>query len=432
MATTTSLGISKPARGETGWHTLWNANADLLNGLLVGTSSSLFIAAARVGVGHTTATWGRFAAHENSATVATAALSQGNSSGNVLELNNGSSDLAGNLMVVTGAGKLGIGTTAPDALLHVEEGAGSFSWTPDAGTMAIIQRNASTGNGVALSLISGTGGDCALNFGDASLENDGALVYDQASNVLSFRVNAATRMTLNQDGKLGVNETTPDAMVDIVPTGTGVISLLVDTAASATAKSQEWHYNGSSRAWVKQTAAVSELRFDPIDIAGTVPGPLLYLDRNVGTEVGANTPAPGAVGFVTDANVVHYIWCDTGLLRMHTVQPTYNTREHGDEVGGQSSYLGAKNIIRQWGDPTDALEAVLDTGVYDFTYKDGKYNFEQFTGIVTDWAPWAGKEKTEDCPHGRQLNMVNVTGYHTLAIQALSKKIEDLERRLAS
>lgn len=70
-----------------------------------------------------------------------------------------------------------------------------------------------------------------------------------------------------------------------------------------------------------------------------------------------------------------------------------------------ASCLSSKDIV---GDPLsiDAVLASVQRGaeaVRRFTYKSGAYNGEEFSGIVTDYAPRYGMDRDEKRPAGRSL-----------------------------
>jgi hypothetical protein len=93
-----------------------------------------------------------------------------------------------------------------------------------------------------------------------------------------------------------------------------------------------------------------------------------------------------------------------------------------------------KNVLEERTDTQAVLEQIVNTPVYDFTYKTkgdvgermittGDYD-TTYTGVMADEAPWA-------MHYGEKiLNPVNTFGYALLAIKALNEKIEELEARL--
>lgn len=142
--------------------------------------------------------------------------------------------------------------------------------------------------------------------------------------------------------------------------------------------------------------------------------------------IGFNSTGAGAAGFLQleDRNgTTRAVWQQAGLLRIHTNAPNVtdslgSAHTDGVVVGDQTSFLASKDLL---GQPTDAslLDAVLRTPVHHFRYKDGRYNNETFTGIVTDEAPHFAKD------NGKALNEINGLGY-------LIGAVRELERRLAA
>src|SRR5690606_23285355 len=123
-----------------------------------------------------------------------------------------------------------------------------------------------------------------------------------------------------------------------------------------------------------------------------------------GLNIGRNQDGNGAAATLrlTERNgTARTFWVENGLLRVHTGRPTEDnsTVSHtsGSVVGDQTSFLASKDLLGQPSDG-DLLDAVLRTKVHHFRYKDGRYNSETFTGIVTDESPWFGKDR------GRALN----------------------------
>ena len=121
---------------------------------------------------------------------------------------------------------------------------------------------------------------------------------------------------------------------------------------------------------------------------------------------------------------LQYIWPDaTGVLRIGTTNPTNAQDTSGNVVGAQTSRREAKNVIRRSTNRAGALAAIVATPVYDFTYKSGSYDNQQFTGVVIEpnTSPWFGMD------NNKVLNPVSTTGYFILAIQELTARLEKLE-----
>lgn len=103
-------------------------------------------------------------------------------------------------LVIGANGNIGLGTTSPDAKLHVRLGGSNFDF--HASTSMGVQNNANATDGVIFSLIGGNGanGNSQIAFGDTDSEFQGRIVYDHGtSDRFRFFTDGATRMTLNNN-----------------------------------------------------------------------------------------------------------------------------------------------------------------------------------------------------------------------------------------
>ena len=174
------------------------------------------------------------------------------------------------------------------------------------------------------------------------------------------------------------------------------------------------------------------------DLGSDVAGPELVIGYNSNA-----TPNSGTLSFIDDGGTQHYMWLDDsaspGDFRVHTAAPGGATADtDGTVVGTQTSPRAIKNILHVWSDAdaSEALRQVLETPVYDFTFKSGKYDNHVFTGIaIPDGElPWYGYDPANESdsvqgipvPEGtaKALNEINVAGYMILAVRALNAKIE--------
>lgn len=159
--------------------------------------------------------------------------------------------------------------------------------------------------------------------------------------------------------------------------------------------------------------------------AATGPGPLL--------QVGLNTNgsyAAGTLGLTSIAAASYYLWADaTGVVRIHTSPPTANgsvADTAGTVLGTQTSTRASKNILGDFTSNAAALQTMLNTPLYEFTYKSGAYNGQRFVGITTDDSPEFGMDL------GRSFNPVSAFGYTVAAVKALQAEVEDLRARVAA
>ncbi len=127
----------------------------------------------------------------------------------------GSSVSTGSFGSVHTAGKVGIGTTAPDGKLHVM-GASAGSITANANAdEAVFEGGGDTG----ISILSPDGNWGALFFGSPSNNVNAAISGDYNSNseIMRFWVGdqSAAKMTLNNSGNLGIGTTAPGAKLHV-------------------------------------------------------------------------------------------------------------------------------------------------------------------------------------------------------------------------
>ena len=86
-------------------------------------------------------------------------------------------------------------------------------------------------------------------------------------------------------------------------------------------------------------------------------------------------------------------------------------------------------MLDQPGDAMDALDKILGVKPYLFHFKPGKGTLDsetEYAGLVADEAPWAMHYQ------GGVFNPISTFGYTVLAVQAMARRVEELEARLAS
>lgn len=202
----------------------------------------------------------------------------------------------------------------------------------------------------------------------------------------------------------------------------GSLTLTVNAAAG---NSQAWQLSGTNRARIELRSNASLLVMEDFD-NGTGNGPRLQLGRNSN----ASTPAAGFVRMQNLGGTGYRVWPDTsGNLRIGTSDPTNANDTSGTVVGTQTSSLDAKNIT---GKPLPAVDilAAVQAGaeaVRRWTYRNGAYNGEEFSGVVVDYAPRYGMDRDAEHPAGKSLNVATVIGDLLLAVANLSERVAALE-----
>lgn len=96
--------------------------------------------------------------------------------------------------------RLGIGTTSPLAKVHIKQGSSGTTATSFAS--GIVVENSTS---ASITIITPSGNDRSIFFGDDLNSGDGGIVYSGLTNSLNFRTNGGTtRMTLNDAGDLDI------------------------------------------------------------------------------------------------------------------------------------------------------------------------------------------------------------------------------------
>jgi hypothetical protein len=179
----------------------------------------------------------------------------------LLYLNNNSS---GNVSLTNGGGKVVIGSsTIPDSKFHVYDGSAG-AVTALAGTVGTFESNTNT----YLSILSPTGALGGLAFGSPSGAIRGSLLYNHATDLMTFGTASATRITIEGSGDVGVGTISP------------ATRLHVESAIDN---------NGTTAAFKVTTTGGASMLFDGNEIDGASNGPI-FLNNNStgGVYIGAN------------------------------------------------------------------------------------------------------------------------------------------------
>ena len=114
---------------------------------------------------------------------------------------------------IDNTGKVGIGTSSPQAPLHVAQTAGTL---PSSSTNGIVvQKNAATTDIAVISLIGGAAADSRVEFGDAADRDIGMIRYTHSDNGMEFWTNTSEKMFLTSAGNLGIGSTQANALLHL-------------------------------------------------------------------------------------------------------------------------------------------------------------------------------------------------------------------------
>jgi hypothetical protein len=113
-------------------------------------------------------------------------------------------------VVIDSSGRVGIGTTSPEASLHVFKGESSGAAANNQSSL-VLENSSNT----YLQFLTPSANESGILFGDD--DNDrGGITYQHSADTLSFRVNASLRATIDSSGRLLVGTSSAEAFSGIV------------------------------------------------------------------------------------------------------------------------------------------------------------------------------------------------------------------------
>jgi hypothetical protein len=168
-------------------------------------------------------------------------------------------------------GNVGIGTTAPQAALHV---AGSFD------------ANSPTGNGVLMGFYSGTHGYMQLNgpsggyidFSTSGTDHKGRILYDNTGNYLRLDTNGSEKLRINSAGNVGIGTSIGINKLDVA----GNINVMGGNGSYLTFN------NGDANIVINNNGTGRDLSFKTYD--GSSNAERMRIDKNGNVGIGTTSP----------------------------------------------------------------------------------------------------------------------------------------------
>jgi hypothetical protein len=249
-------------------------------------------------------------------------------------------------MRIRSDGKVGIGTTSPDGNLHIfSSSAGTVSAASDANEL-VLEAAANVG----MTFLSGNSAVARIRFGDADSNARGNIFYNHSTDLFGFQTAGSTKLTLTQDGELGIGTANPSALLHLKSTvnATGPSLIFENTNNAQTMNIDYWNNAGAVQSRISYAEGPASWNFIPNVSTGASA---LYIAYNGNVGIGETDPETS----------LHIKNAGNSFLTLERSGTTGGTGKFGINMEGGSSQQttmsyddGGKLIIGRSSDPATA------------------------------------------------------------------------------
>ena len=164
--------------------------------------------------------------------------------------------------------RVGIGTTDPQAKLHVANGT-LRTWTPTSGTSAIFESTVSNRNFLTLTATN----EAELWFGDATTQAKGRIRYEIRNSLVNlermeFWTNSTQKMVIDGSGNVGIGAENPGEKLHV--SGSGGVRLQVESTDSYDAALKLTNTAGSYGSFVNSSGSLNVYDYNASDTRTTL------------------------------------------------------------------------------------------------------------------------------------------------------------------
>ena len=270
-------------------------------------------------------------------------------------------------MRITSAGLVGIGTTAPDGTLHVQNGSAG-SVTAYSGSNLTLE---ASGSNNFLSFLSPANQNQGILFGDADANFRGQVQYSHTNDYMGFFTAASERMRINSSGNLlvGTTSTTP-------ATGTSsgnLISAIGRNQFSSDSDTLELNRHGSD-------GIILSLRKDGTRVGsvGAEGGDLIVGTNDTGVQYCDSLDSIRPWNTSTNSGRDGSIDLGTGNVRYNTIYAvggSINTSDENEKQSIQSLTTTEMNVGKK-------LSSLIKTYKWNSAVEEKGDNARTHTGLI--------------------------------------------------